>query len=73
MLTSILFTETFFPDGTFYEQKGDPFPVDDQPHPDRDDGTEKGYRHQVHYVYDAAAERTQQRIQEGHALVNGVH
>ncbi|KAF8990264.1 hypothetical protein BDQ17DRAFT_1433919 [Cyathus striatus] len=27
----------------------------------------------VHYVYDAAAERTQQRIREGHALVNGVH
>ncbi|KAJ7141849.1 hypothetical protein C8R43DRAFT_1016600 [Mycena crocata] len=27
-----------------------------------------------HYVYDAAAERTQQRIREGHALVvNGVH
>ena len=43
----MLFTETFFPDGTFDEQKGDPFPVDDQPHPDRDDGMEKGYRHQV--------------------------
>lgn len=65
--------QTFGPDDMLFEHKDDPFPLDDRPLSDQDNSPEGRYQHPVHYVYDAAAERTQQRIQEGHALVNGVH
>lgn len=56
------------------EDKDTTFSVDDRPMSDDEDDAD-GWQHRpVQYVYDAAAERTQQRIREGHALVvNGVH
>ncbi|KAJ6554041.1 hypothetical protein DFH09DRAFT_1280745 [Mycena vulgaris] len=53
--------------------------LDDRPEDsDEEDTPERLWQHihhpVQHFVYDAAAERTQQRIREGHALVvNGVH
>ncbi|KAJ7656692.1 hypothetical protein B0H17DRAFT_1337923 [Mycena rosella] len=53
--------------------------LDDRPEDsDEEDSPERLWQHihhpVQHFVYDAAAERTQQRIREGHALVvNGVH
>lgn len=69
-----LVLEAFDPDDLYFDSDKDTFPLDERPESDR--GDEGGdWQHQpVQYVYDAAAERTQQRIREGHALVvNGVH
>ncbi|KAH9922326.1 uncharacterized protein BXZ73DRAFT_104144 [Epithele typhae] len=70
----------FDPDDLFYEQGQNPNNngVQHSDDSESDDGKAKGPWHRpVHYVYDAAAERTQQRIREGRlaaaALVGGVH
>lgn len=55
--------------------------LDDRPtDSDEEDSPEGLWQHMhhpvQHFVYDAAAERTQQRIREGHEhaiMVNGVH
>lgn len=67
----------FDPDDLFYDQSVNESTrnSDDS---DSDDGHAKNPWHRpVHYVYDAAAERTEQRIREGRlaaaALVAGVH
>ncbi|KAG5651828.1 hypothetical protein H0H81_007260 [Sphagnurus paluster] len=63
--------------GDPFDDRDATFSVDDPPESDDDRSTHDSVwpRHRpVQYVYDAAAERTQQRIREGHALVvNGVH
>jgi hypothetical protein len=53
---------------------------DDRPGSDEEDTPEQIWAHHLHpathFVYDAAAERTQQRIRQGHVsalIVNGVH
>ncbi|KZT63220.1 hypothetical protein DAEQUDRAFT_734075 [Daedalea quercina L-15889] len=67
----------FDPDDIFYDN------VDDQPRhneesldSDSDDGRHNRWHQPVHYVYDAAAERTKERIRQGRvsaaALVDGV-
>lgn len=69
-----LILEVFDPDDLYFDSDKDTFPSDERLESDR--GDEGGdWQHQsVQYAYDAAAERTQQRIREGHALVvNGVH
>jgi hypothetical protein len=49
------------------------FPPDDRSDSDSEEDVDEWQR-PVHYVYDAAAERTQQRIREGQLLVvDGVH
>ena len=65
-------TDHFDPDDIFYDQKEDVYHPEDRQDSDLDDGT---WQQSIHYVYDAAAERTQQRIREGQlsGLVNGVH
>ncbi|KAK0200973.1 hypothetical protein DFS33DRAFT_1092493 [Desarmillaria ectypa] len=65
----------FDPDDLFYENR-DEFPVEDRNDSDSDDSRDVRWHnaHPVHFVYDAAAERTRQRLEKGHALVvNGVH
>lgn len=59
-------------DDIFFNGKDDAFLPDDPPDSDSDD-SQGGKRPQVRYVYDAAAERTEQRLREGQAqqLVNG--
>lgn len=71
-------------DEIFHDHREDPFSVLDEDIPpdlefEPEDSSEGGkwHHHQhppVHFVYDAAAERTQQRLKEGHTLlVNGIH
>lgn len=65
----------FDPDDLFYENR-DEFPVEERNDSDSDDSRDVRWHnaHPVHFVYDAAAERTRQRLEKGHALVvNGVH
>ncbi|TFK37648.1 hypothetical protein BDQ12DRAFT_151185 [Crucibulum laeve] len=70
-------TETsFHPDDLYFENVEGDLPLNDPHESDQDEESTDGRWHHppVHYVYDAAAERTQQRIREGNALVvNGVH
>ncbi|RPD60760.1 hypothetical protein L227DRAFT_501092 [Lentinus tigrinus ALCF2SS1-6] len=66
----------FDPDDMFYEHSNDS--IRNSEDSDSDDARARNPWHRpVHYVYDAAAERTQQRIREGRlaaaALVGGVH
>ncbi|OBZ74920.1 TOM1-like protein 2 [Grifola frondosa] len=69
----------FDPDDLFYEHTDESVrESDDLLDSDSEDGRQRPSWHQpTHYVYDAAAERTQQRIKEGRlaaaALVGGVH
>ncbi|KAF9460486.1 hypothetical protein BDZ94DRAFT_1266034 [Collybia nuda] len=66
--------EPFDSDDVDFDSDKDTFPLDERP--GSEPGNEVGdWRYQpVQYVYDAAAERTQQRIRDGHALVvNGIH
>ncbi|TBU59887.1 hypothetical protein BD310DRAFT_947657 [Dichomitus squalens] len=67
----------FDPDDLFYDQSVNES-IRTSEDSDSEDGHPKNPWHRpVHYVYDAAAERTQQRIREGRlaaaALVGGVH
>ena len=67
----------FDPDDLFYDQSGNES-IRNSEDSDSEDGHVRNPWHRpVHYVYDAAAERTQQRIREGRlaaaALVGGVH
>ncbi|PBK71749.1 hypothetical protein ARMSODRAFT_954590 [Armillaria solidipes] len=65
----------FDPDDLFYENR-DEFPVEERNDSDSDDSRDVRWHnaHPVHFVYDAAAERTRQRLEKGHSLVvNGVH
>ena len=73
----VCFTGPFDPDDLFYDQSGNES-VRNSEDSDSEDGHARNPWHRpVHYVYDAAAERTQQRIREGRlaaaALVGGVH
>ena len=69
-------TGQFDPDDIFYDQSSES--IRNSEDSDSDDTRPRNPWHRpVHYVYDAAAERTQQRIREGRlaaaALVGGVH
>ncbi|KAI0632879.1 hypothetical protein C8Q77DRAFT_1058522 [Trametes polyzona] len=72
---------SFDPNDIFYSQPNDSFQHNTNNNSDEsesEDGRPKNPWHRpIHYVYDAAAERTQQRIREGRlaaaALVGGVH
>lgn len=69
-----LLLESFDPGDLLFESKDETSTLEDRPDSDSDGSQEKRWQQPVHYVYDAAAERTQQRIREGHVLVlNGVH
>jgi hypothetical protein len=70
------------PDEVFYSQKDDTYSIADSDHynNDSDDSSDSSRWHShkhpaVNFVYDAVAERTQQRLKEGHQnlLINGVH
>lgn len=70
--------DPFDPDDMFHDHTDESQRPSDES--DSDDGSRHRHHpwhHQVHYVYDAAAERTQQRIKEGRlasaALVGSVH
>ena len=70
-------TGPFDPDDLFYDQSVNES-VRTSDESDSDEGHTKNPWHRpTHYVYDAAAERTEQRIREGRlaaaALVAGVH
>ncbi|KAH9856417.1 hypothetical protein C2E23DRAFT_882478 [Lenzites betulinus] len=67
---------SFDPNDIFYDHANESFHNTDES--DSEEGRARNpWRRPVHYVYDAAAERTQQRIREGRlaaaALVGGVH
>ncbi|KAG6908708.1 hypothetical protein DXG01_003641 [Tephrocybe rancida] len=64
-----------FGEEDFYEGREETYSVDERIESDDDKSTHEGWPHHrpTQFVYDAAAERTQQRIREGHLLVNGVH
>lgn len=77
-LTDVLRRAAFDPDDLFHDHTDESQRPSDES--DSDDGSRHRHHpwhHQVHYVYDAAAERTQQRIKEGRlasaALVGSVH
>ncbi|KAH7911794.1 hypothetical protein BJ138DRAFT_1005899 [Hygrophoropsis aurantiaca] len=59
----------------YYHQHTNPYSRDAPIDSDSDDGALTPRHHATQYVYDAAAERTAQRIREGRVsvLVNGVH
>lgn len=59
----------------FYEGSDEPYPTEGRPDSDSDDVSGGFWNHTTHYVYDAAAERTQQRLRRGRVstLVDGVH
>ncbi|KAH9893941.1 hypothetical protein C8Q73DRAFT_745604 [Cubamyces lactineus] len=66
----------FDPNDIFYNHSNDSFHISEES--DSEEGKSKNPWHKpIHYVYDAAAERTAQRIREGRlaaaALVGGVH
>ncbi|KAH9834382.1 uncharacterized protein C8Q71DRAFT_768478 [Rhodofomes roseus] len=68
----------FDPDDIFYDNADDQSRQNDESlESDSDDGQHHRWHQPVHYVYDAAAERTQERIRQGRiaesALVGGVH
>lgn len=58
-------TDPFDPDDMFYEHAPDSRQSDSISDSESDDPYGERKRHQVNYVYDAAAERTKQRIKEG--------
>ena len=60
-----VFVDSFDPDEMFYEHAPESRQSDSLSDSDSDDAYGERKRAQVHYVYDAAAERTQQRIKEG--------
>lgn len=66
--------QPFNPDDMFYERTDRDIRQDDSPDSDDDEARRRPWA-PVHYVYDAVAERTQQRLREGQlaSLVNGVH
>jgi hypothetical protein len=68
-------TGPFDPDDIFYDHRDEQYPVEDKLDSDSDDLSGGLWSQPVHYVYDAAAERTQQRIRRGRVstLVDGVH
>ena len=56
----------FDPDDIFYEHANDSRRSDDFADDDSDSAVNnRQWHHQVHYVYDAAAERMQERLKEG--------
>lgn len=61
----VFYPATFDIDDLFYEHKEDVRTTEEQPDSDRED--DGRWQHPVHYVYDAAAERTHEW------LMNGVH
>ncbi|KAF4568144.1 phosphatidylinositol-3,5-bisphosphate 5-phosphatase [Pleurotus pulmonarius] len=66
----------FDTDDLFFDRKTDTLSTDDSIESDResDNAAVRRWGHTpVHYVYDAAAERTKQRLERGNLLVNGVH
>jgi len=65
----------FDTDDIFYEHRDEPYPVDDRLDSDSDEALGGRWPQTTRYVYDAAAERTQQRIRRGRVstLVDGVH
>jgi hypothetical protein len=65
----------FDTDDIFYEHRDDPYPVENRLDSDSDEFSGGRWQQTTHYVYDAAAERTQQRIRRGRVstLVDGVH
>lgn len=63
-----------FDDIYFDDREDNIFPPDDRSDSDSEEDMDEWQRRPVRYVYDAAAERTKQRIREGQALVvDGVH
>ena len=67
----------FDPDDLFYDQSGNESIRNSEDSDSDESRARNPWNRPVHYVYDAAAERTQQRIREGRlaaaALVGGVH
>jgi len=65
----------FDPDDMFYDHRDELYPVEDRLDSDSDELSGGRWSQTTHYVYDAAAERTQQRIRRGRVstLVDGVH
>lgn len=68
-------TGPFDTDDIFYEHRDEPYPVEERLDSDSDEALGSRWPQTTHYVYDAAAERTQQRIRRGRVstLVDGVH
>ncbi|KAH7924445.1 hypothetical protein BV22DRAFT_1013288 [Leucogyrophana mollusca] len=67
--------DTYPSDDIYYNQRENPYSRDGPTDSDSDDGALTPRHHATQYVYDAAAERTAQRLREGRVsvLVNGVH
>jgi len=65
----------FDTDDIFYDNRDDPYPVENRLDSDSDEFITGRWQQTTRYVYDAAAERTQQRIRRGRVstLVDGVH
>jgi hypothetical protein len=68
-------TGAFDTDDIFYDHRDGPYPVVENRLDSDSDEFSTGRHQTTHYVYDAAAERTQQRIRRGRVstLVDGVH
>lgn len=68
-------TGTFDTDEMFYGHRDEPYPADTRVDSDSDELCGGRWPQTTQYVYDAAAERTQQRIRRGRVstLVDGVH
>jgi hypothetical protein len=66
---------TFDTDEMFYGHRDEPYPADTRVDSDSDELCGGRWPQTTQYVYDAAAERTQQRIRRGRVstLVDGVH
>ena len=61
------------PEDIYFDENDNIFPSDNRSESDSGEDVD-GWRRPVHYVYDAAAERTQQRIREGQSVVvDGLH
>jgi len=65
----------FDTDDLFYDHRDEPYHAEDRVESDSDEASGGRWPQTTHYVYDAAAERTQQRIRRGRVstLVDGVH
>lgn len=74
---TLQYSGSFDPEDLFFEHSEEPLRnTDDVLDSDSEDGRPNAWHHPVHYVYDAAAERTQERLRQAHAaatLVDGVH
>ena len=72
-----VFAGPFDPDDLFYDNSHDSMRNNSEDSDSDDARARNPWHRPIHYVYDAAAERTQQRIKEGRlaaaALVAGVH